>query len=189
MVAIEQDTFLPFYSATGDSVRVESFYMDTHPVTNAEFLEFVAENRQWRRSQAKSIFVDESYLGHWEDDLSIGTDVDPESPVIIVSWFAARAYAKWKDKRLPTLQEWEYVASASASRPIASRDKAFVRQILDWYSRSNPDRKPAVGEGDPNYHGVYDMQRIRDNLSEGILAQTNFTIISIDPERDTPTPY
>ncbi len=31
-----------------------------------------------------------------------------------------------------------------------------------------------------------DMKRIRDNLSEEILAHTNFTIISIDPERDTP---
>ncbi|GAA5521381.1 SCO family protein [Aliifodinibius salicampi] len=31
-----------------------------------------------------------------------------------------------------------------------------------------------------------DMKRIRDNLSEEILSQTNFAIISIDPERDTP---
>lgn len=31
-----------------------------------------------------------------------------------------------------------------------------------------------------------DMERIRDNLSEEISSQTNFTIISIDPERDTP---
>lgn len=157
MVTIEQDTFMPFYSSTGDSVRVESFYMDTHPVTNAEFLDFVTENKQWRRSQAKSVFVDENYLGHWEDDLDIGTGAAPESPVTNVSWFAARAYAKWKGKRLPTLHEWEYVASASASKPLASREKSFMRQILDWYSRPNPDRKPAVGEERPNYHGVYDM--------------------------------
>lgn len=31
-----------------------------------------------------------------------------------------------------------------------------------------------------------DMERVRDNLSEDILSGTNFTIISIDPERDTP---
>lgn len=31
-----------------------------------------------------------------------------------------------------------------------------------------------------------DMERIRENLSEELLSQTNFTIISIDPERDTP---
>ncbi|SHF80064.1 protein SCO1/2 [Fodinibius roseus] len=31
-----------------------------------------------------------------------------------------------------------------------------------------------------------DMQRIRDGLPEKALSATNFTIISIDPERDTP---
>lgn len=31
-----------------------------------------------------------------------------------------------------------------------------------------------------------DMERIRENLSEETSSQTNFTIISIDPERDTP---
>lgn len=31
-----------------------------------------------------------------------------------------------------------------------------------------------------------DMQRIRDGLREEALSATNFTIISIDPERDTP---
>ena len=31
-----------------------------------------------------------------------------------------------------------------------------------------------------------DMKRIRDGLSEDVLRSTNFAIISIDPERDTP---
>lgn len=157
MITVEEDAFLPFYRSTDDTVRVESFYIDTHPVTNVDFLAFVTENKQWRRSQAKSVFVDENYLKHWEDDLNLGSNTDPESPVTNVSWFAARAYAKWKGKRLPTLHEWEYVASASTSKKLASRDKAFVQKILDWYSQPNSDKKPPVGKGTPNYHGVYDM--------------------------------
>jgi protein SCO1/2 len=31
-----------------------------------------------------------------------------------------------------------------------------------------------------------DMQRVKDNLESEVAAQTHFTIISIDPERDTP---
>lgn len=156
MVTIEEDTFMPFYSSTDDSVQVESFYIDTHPVTNAEFLEFVKENENWRRSQVKSVFAGEDYLRHWKGELELG-NINPNAPVTNITWFAARAYAKWKGKRLPTLDEWEYVASANASKPLASRDKAFVQQILDWYSRPNPDQKPTVGEGRPNYHGVFDM--------------------------------
>ncbi|MFH5885219.1 formylglycine-generating enzyme family protein [Halalkalibaculum sp. DA3122] len=157
MVAVEQDTFMPFYSSTGDSVTVDPFYIDIHPVTNAEFLEFVKENEKWRRSRVKSVFAGDSYLRHWATDLELGRNVHADSPVTNVSWFAARAYARWKGTRLPTLDEWEYVASASAVKPLASRDKAFVSKILDWYSRPNPDQMPAVGERQPNYHGVHDM--------------------------------
>lgn len=159
MVSIGSDTFMPFYSSTDDSVTVESFYLDRHAVTNAEFLEFVEANPEWRRSRIKSVFAEEGYLKHWAGDLDLGPDADEirNTPVTNVSWFAARAYAKWKGKRLPRLYEWEYVASASRHKPLASRDEQFVQKILDWYSRPNPDQLPSVGRGDPNYHGVYDM--------------------------------
>lgn len=159
MERIEGDTFMPFYSSTEDSVTVESFYLDKHAVTNAEFLEFVKANPKWRRSQVKKIFADKGYLKHWAGDLDLGPKEEKvkNSPVTNISWFAARAYAKWKGKRLPTLYEWEYVASASRHKPLASRDKEFVQKILDWYSRPNADTLPAVGRGSPNFHGIHDM--------------------------------
>src|SRR5690625_4185923 len=159
MIGIKQRTFMPFYSSTDDSVRVEAFYMDIHPVTNAEFLEFVTANPEWRRSQVKSVFAEDGYLKHWAGDLDLGPDTEKtkDSPVTNVSWFAARAYAKWKGKRLPTLYEWELAASASKNKPIASRDKEFVKQILDWYSRPNPEVLPSVGQHEPNYYGLHDM--------------------------------
>lgn len=159
MVHIESGTYMPFYNSTDDSVTVESFYLDKYAVTNAEFLEFVKANPKWRRSNIKSVFAEKGYLKHWAGDLDLGPNAAKikDSPVTNISWFAARAYAKWKDKRLPTLDEWEYVASASQHNPLASRDKEFVQQILDWYSQPNPDVLPAVGQSKPNYHGIYDM--------------------------------
>lgn len=159
MVHIESGTFMPFYNTSEDSVTVESFYLDKYPVTNAQFLEFVKANPEWRRSQIKSVFADKGYLKHWGSDLDLGPNADDikDSPVTNISWFAARAYAKWKDKRLPTLNEWEYVASASRHKPLASRDKDFVQQILDWYSRPNPKLLLEVGQHEPNYYGVYDL--------------------------------
>lgn len=159
MELVSGGDFMPFYSSTDDSVTVASFYMDKYPVTNAEFLEFVRANPKWRRSQVKSVFAEDGYLKHWAGDLDLGPAADSmeNRPVTNVSWFAARAYAKWIGKRLPTLNEWEYAASASDSKPLASRDKKFVQKILDWYSRPNPKIMPAIGDTEPNYHGLHDM--------------------------------
>lgn len=159
LVKIESGTFLPFYSLSGDSVNVPSFYIDKYPVTNQDFLEFVTENPKWRRSKIKSVFAGKDYLKHWGDDLDLGDNSAEikDSPVTNISWFAARAYAKWKGHRLPTLDEWEYVASASESKPMASRDTSFQNKILEWYSKPNPKFLPSVGQSTPNYHGVYDL--------------------------------
>ena len=159
MTQIQSDTYMPFYSAGNDSVTVESFYMDKHAVTNGEFLEFVEANSKWQRSNVKSVFAEDGYLKHWGGNLDLGPNADKirDSPVTNISWFAARAYAKWKGKRLPTLDEWEYVASAGKHKPLASRDPQFVQQILDWYSKPNPEVLPAVGQRGPNYHGIYDL--------------------------------
>ncbi len=159
MAFIEGGEFLPFYSFNEETVNVKPFYLDKYPVTNAEYLEFVTANPEWRRSQVKRIFADEGYLKKWSGDLDLGPNADElkDSPVTNVSWFAARAYAKWKGKRLPRLDEWEYAAAASREKPMAARDEPFVQTIMDWYSQPNPTMLPAVGENDPNYYGVYDL--------------------------------
>lgn len=159
MVRIDGGSYLQFYSSDRELTEVKSFYLDRHHVTNGEFLEFVRENPSWRRSQVKPIFADERYLMHWAGDLDLGPQADQlrDSPVIHISWFAARAYAKWLGRRLPTLDEWEYAASASEDEPIAGRDSSFIQQILSWYASSRPDILPAAYEGTPNYHGVLNM--------------------------------
>jgi formylglycine-generating enzyme required for sulfatase activity len=105
--------------------QVAAFEMDVHPVTNAEFLAFVDRHPQWRRSQAKKLFVDEVYLAHWKGDLELGDMAPPASPVVNVSWFAARAYLRAQGKQLPTVDQWEYVAAASETGRDSSRRAAF----------------------------------------------------------------
>ncbi|HWQ93695.1 MAG TPA: formylglycine-generating enzyme family protein, partial [Clostridia bacterium] len=121
MAQIGEGVFRPFYLTPGDpkEVPVKAFYLDVLPVTNQDFLAFVRANPQWQRSHAKRIFIDESYLKNWAGDLELGTNVSPNAPVTFISWFAAKAYAKWKGKRLPTVAEWEYAAAASSTRPTA----------------------------------------------------------------------
>lgn len=86
-----------------NEVSLSSFWIDRHPVTNAQYLAFVEATGHPRPlwwSEWDSIFPTE-YAVH---------------PVVGVSGKDAATYARWVGKRLPSAQEWE----AAISRPDRS---------------------------------------------------------------------
>ncbi len=139
------------------AMTVTPFELDRRPVTNGEYLEFVRAHPEWRRSRVSRLFADESYLRHWRDDLDTGPRAPSRSPVVYVSWFAARAYAASHGGRLPMLAEWELAAAADETRKDASRDPRFLAHLREWYSRPAAAVLPAVGQGVPNAWGVEDL--------------------------------
>ena len=157
MVLVPGGTYVRPLERDGKPREVKAFYLDVTPVTNADFLAFVRRNPKWRRGRVNKIFADERYLSHWKGELELGPKAPPAAPVTNVSWFAARAYLSSKGKRLPTVDEWEYAARASATRPDATDDPAFKKRILEWYSRPTPPVLPRVGDGTANVHGIHDL--------------------------------
>ena len=156
MVCVSNAVFSPLFRSLTDptNVPVPSFYLDVVPVTNAKYLEFIRANPRWRRSQVKRIFADDNYLKHWAGDLEPGSNAQPNQPVVWVSWFAAKAFAQWQGKRLPTVAEWEAAAAASPTLADGAKDAAFQRDILRWYSTPSPGVLPAVKSGPANFWGV-----------------------------------
>lgn len=142
-----------FENKDGKTMKVRPFYLDTRAVTNAEYLEFVKANPKWSKSKVSKLFADAGYLKHWKGDYSIGDAKVNHSPVTNVSWYAANAYSKWKNKRLPTLSEWEYVGNM----PLVNDKRPVEKVILDWYSKPTPATLPAVGSTFKNKLNVYDM--------------------------------
>ena len=159
MVLLPAGEYTPLYPTQREtsSVPVKPFYLDALPVTNAEFLEFVRAQAQWRRSQVKRLFADADYLKSWAGDLDPGTHILSRAPVTHVSWFAAKAYCAWKGKRLPTEAEWEYVAAASPGMPNGQKDPEHIRQLRVWYSTPAPATLREVGQRGPNWFGVHDL--------------------------------
>ncbi len=138
-------------------VDVPGFWLDRHPVTNAQYLAFVRAHPEWRRSRVRRLFADEAYLRGWQADLDYGGPALAESPVVGVSWFAARAYCAAQGRRLPTVDEWEYAAAADERRADATGDSLFQQRLRAWYSRPTPARLPPVGSTFRNVYGVWDL--------------------------------
>jgi formylglycine-generating enzyme len=159
MVLIPAGSYAPLLRGKDDPERVPvaAFWLDERPVTNAEFLDFVRANPKWRRSRVSPLFADTGYLGDWAGDLDPGAHAPAQSPVVRVSWFAARAYAAWADKRLPTTAEWERAASAGFASANGADDPAWRAAVLAWFTVPTPSPLPAAGAGRPNFFGVRDL--------------------------------
>lgn len=158
LVRIPTGTYRSFFPGKDEPERVSvpSFQLEEHAVTQAQFLRFVLANPKWRRSAVRRVFADENYLRAWPSDTEHEVGLG-DRPVTHVSWFAARAYARWLGRRLPTLQEWEYVAAASQEAADASGEEGHNQRILDWYSAPSPAVPPPVRSTPKNYFGLHDL--------------------------------
>ncbi len=156
MALVHGGSYLPLYGVAATQVRVNDFYLDAYPVSNADYQAFLKTSPQWRKSRVKRLFADASYLNTWESDLSLGALAAPNAPVTNVSWYAAKKYCERQGKRLPTVDEWEYAAMADETRPDARKDPAYNQRILDWYEAPK-DRDLTIGRAANNYWGVYDL--------------------------------
>lgn len=156
MVKIQGGDYTPLYSLDSQKVSVKPFFMDIYPVTNADFLAFVKNYPDWKKSSVKRLYSDSNYLRHWNNDTLFSKNL-ANSPVVNISWFAAKRYCECEGKRLATTAEWELAAKASPTNKDASRDTAFRQWIFQMLSKPNSSKTPAVGLTAKNYYGVYDL--------------------------------
>jgi ergothioneine biosynthesis protein EgtB len=130
-------------------VYVHAFALASRPVTNGEYLAFMAE-RGYERPELwlsdgwaavcangwrAPLYWQERDGAFWQFTLAGLREVAPAEPVAHVSAYEADAYARWAGARLPTEAEWEVVA---ADAEVAGN---FVES-----DRLHP--APAAGAGD-----------------------------------------
>jgi len=115
------------------SVDVPSFWIGTVPISNAQWMEFVAaggyDERRWWSARGWAHRVEAGLVRplFWGPDgtrvrFGVEEDVPPDEPVQHISYFEAEAFAAWAGARLPTEVEWE---KACAWDPVAGRRQAW----------------------------------------------------------------
>ncbi len=112
---------------------VRDYLIGRSPITNATYLTFVEgggyERREWWSDEgwAWKEQYDITRPGGWTADLGAewrlgGLDpLDPQQPVVHVSWFEADALARAHGARLPTELEWEKAATWDQEQRSARR--------------------------------------------------------------------
>jgi putative intracellular protease/amidase len=136
------------FAYRGRQVRVRSFYIDQHEVTNQQYCRFLNDGN------AK----------HWNGDQEIARKNDafvPNEgkecwPVYAVSWHDADAYARWSGKRLPTDAEWLWAAAGSEGRKYAWGDEPITPERANY----------GLNVGHPQPVGSYPEGRSPDGVCD-----------------------
>lgn len=156
MVELSAGEVRPLY-LTKDSplTPVAAFWLDTLPVTNQQFAQFVQQYPEWQPNKVPPLFAESQYLEHWQGE-TISAE-QAAQPVTFVPWYAADAYCQAQGKRLPTVSEWEYAAQASENAAQGNNDANYHRRILAWYAKPAGDKLAEVGQSQANFWQIYDL--------------------------------
>jgi len=156
MAVIKGGTFVPLYGTDSLPVNVTDFKMDVYPVTVAQYLKYIKKNPKWQKTKIIELFADQNYLSNWVSDTIIGQTIPLNAAVTNVSWFAAKDYCSCMGKRLPTVDEWEFVAMANETVKDARTIPDYNEFILAWYERPKTYKNP-IGSTFKNAYGIYDL--------------------------------
>lgn len=134
-------------------VRLNSFAIDKHPVTNEMFVRFLeAMGGEKDVNNNDIIRLKESRIKRLAGRLTIESGY-AKHPVIGITWYGATAYAKWVGKRLPTEAEWEIAARSGLPDMIYPTGGDIERSEANFFSSDTVN----VMSYPPNQFGLYDM--------------------------------
>ncbi len=128
--------------APAHQVRLSTYYIDQHEVTNRQFRIFLRESHYHTQPAGKWL----------TDDKSLA---EPEgSPVVHVNFRDAESFATWAGKQLPTEAQWELAARSTDGRRYPWGDEAVKWSRARVFRQIDP---VMTFPEDKSPYGIFDM--------------------------------
>jgi formylglycine-generating enzyme required for sulfatase activity len=151
-------------------VTVSTFYLDRTEVTVGAYAECVAAMEQGQATAMGCTLPDNMVNNNAACNWGAGGAPDmagdrTDYPINCVDWNQATAYCRWKNKRLPTEEEWEYAARgvADSKYPWGNKGPVAANQVCWSGNGMNPNGTCPVGmyaatlQGADHDAGLLDM--------------------------------
>lgn len=178
----------------GVTNEIGQFFLDRHEVTIGEYEKFLAavkDDPAWQRwlptaAREEKRSAQDLEPRDWAQILRRARKKDRyqdqvitrDTPVFNVDFASAAAYANWKGRRLPTLQEWMRAATGGDDRPYPWGEQgapwpANLGPARDLAARRDPGDSflnAAPGESFPQDRGPFGHLDLGGNLSEWAIG-------------------
>ena len=159
-------------------IKLYNFAIDTHPVTNEQFVRFLeAMGGEKDRNNNDIIGLKESRIHKRSGKYHIESGY-AKHPVVGVTWYGAVAYSKWVGKRLPTEAEWEIAAKGALNDAMYPTGSNIERSQSNFFSTDTT----SVMSYPPNGYGLYDMPGNVYEWCQDWYAYNAYDVSSQEPE-------
>jgi formylglycine-generating enzyme required for sulfatase activity len=122
--AVSTDCRRDWFAAAEPShpILVAPYYLDTHEVTNAAFVDFLNDiGGEAAVCRGQPCLDPDQSRVFWENGAATVTADRAQGPMAGVTWYGADAYCAWREARLPSEAEWEKAAAWDDSAMTARR--------------------------------------------------------------------
>lgn len=162
-------------------VKLDNFCMDTHEVTNFEYVIFLnatgsdkdgegnlkinLKNPNCKIKCIKGVFYVESGF---------------ENSPVAVSWYGAESYAVWAGKSLPSEAQWEYVFNIAKTYGVEAMDSSLSEWCEDWYAPYSKEKQknpvPIESSDYKVYRGCGDVSAMKTKRNFSFPSSCQETI-------------
>jgi formylglycine-generating enzyme required for sulfatase activity len=163
-------------------VDIESFEITKYEITNEEYalflnVEKIGSDGVFNGRQIINVLSEDLQLeyknGNWE--CRPGKD---KFPMVMVNYFGALEFCKWKGGRLPTETEWTLAAKGGHKSKNFTFAGGNKFEEVGWFKDNSEGHSHKIGQKKPNELGIYDMSGNAWEwcLNDSLKSETDFCV-------------